>query len=71
VQADWGLPQKDPVRDLLSLRDEDWGTSKYDPVAAFFNGGAGWHNNVRPKWDPVPALLSAEAPKGQVYSHFN
>lgn len=57
------------MRDLLHIRDNDWETSKYDPVAAFFNSGAGWHNNVKPKWDPVPALLAVEAPTGQVRPH--
>ncbi|CAL8463993.1 g3528 [Coccomyxa elongata] len=67
--ADWGLPEEGPVAALLAANCADWEPPRYCPVfdalkSAKTGGAAPWHNNIRPKWDPLVALLSAQAPEG-------
>lgn len=50
---------------LLAADCADWEPPRYCPVfnalkSAKTGGAAPWHNNIRPKWDPLVALLSAQ-----------
>lgn len=63
--ADWGLPEEGPVAVLLGLDCADWEPPRFCPVidilkSARAGGAAPWHNNARPQWDPLPALLSVQ-----------
>ena len=65
--ADWGLPEDGPVAALLGFDCADWEPPRYCPVtdvlkSARAGGAAPWHNNVRPKWDPITAIASWEVP---------
>ncbi|BDA49099.1 hypothetical protein COCOBI_13-2090 [Coccomyxa sp. Obi] len=67
--ADWGLPEEGPLAAILAADCADWEPPRYCPVfdvlkAAKAGGAAPWHNNIRPKWDPLVALFSAQAPEG-------
>ena len=58
VHADWQLPTAGFAHSLLHF--DDWGSREYDPVAWVFENA--WHENVKPAWDPVVAVLNAKAP---------
>ena len=65
--ADWGLPEEGPVASLLNVDCTDWEPPRYCPVtevlkSARAGGAAPWHNNARPKWDPITGLISLEVP---------
>ena len=66
--ADWGLPEEGPVAALLAADCADWEPPRYCPISdvlksAKAGGAAPWHNNVRPKWDPLVALFSVQVPR--------
>ncbi len=58
VHADWQLPSEGLAHNFLHF--DDWGSREYDPVARVFEDA--WHDNPKPIWDPLVAMLGAEAP---------